>query len=113
MQNGSGQVELKLMNKFSGLVEECFANPAIQVNDIADKLYLTEGQLRRKSKALLNIYPTDSLRNYRLQKVASVLKEGMTVSEVYLSAAPFLHSYFSKCFKVKYGISSTDYGESN
>ena len=108
-QNGWGQLELEFINKFSGLMEECYTNPDIKVSDIAKRLYLTEGQLRRKLKALLNTSPADLLRNYRLQKAASALIDGMNVSEIYLSVGFSSHSYFSRCFKVKYGTSPKNY----
>ncbi|MCJ8269960.1 MAG: response regulator, partial [Psychrosphaera sp.] len=70
---------------------------------------ISEKQLYRKLKALLNLGASELLRNYRLTKAVELLKKGNRISAIYYEVGFSSHSYFSACFKSKYGQSPSTY----
>ncbi len=75
----------------------------------AEQMALSTRQLARKMKALLDLTPVESIRNFRLKKAAEQLAAGTAPSEVYHSVGFSSHSYFSQCFKAQYQCLPSDY----
>lgn len=76
---------------------------------LSEKLLLSERQLHRKIKALFNSSIPEYVRNYRLRKSLEMLEQGHKASQVYFNVGFSSHSYFSSCFKAKYGKTPSDY----
>ena len=70
---------------------------------------MSEKQLQRKLKALIDKNPMEFLREYRLQKAAEMLKDGYQVSRTCDDCGFNSLSHFSQCFKANYGISPKKY----
>ena len=69
---------------------------------------MSERQLQRKLKALMNYTPREYLRNYRLQEGAKMLRAGASVAEAAYAVGFLSLSYFAKCFKAQFGASPSD-----
>ncbi|MCF6205822.1 MAG: helix-turn-helix transcriptional regulator [Sulfurovum sp.] len=74
---------------------------------------LSERQLQRKVKALIDEKPMDMLRDYRLERAAMKLKDGYQVGIVSDTSGFSSVSYFGSCFKKKYGVSPKQYQNLN
>ena len=67
-------------------------------------------QIYRRIKQLTGLGIVEFIRDIRLRKAALYLSQGkFTVSEVMYRVGFTTASYFSKCFKEKYGVSPSEY----
>ncbi len=101
--------EHQFMERYNQVLDEYFAKPNLKVGTIAKVLHMTERQLSRKIKSLLNTTPSSYLRNFRLEKASILLKQGQNIGEVAFSVGFSSHSYFGRYFKAKYGVSPKEY----
>jgi AraC-like DNA-binding protein len=69
---------------------------------------MSERQLQRKLKALMNYTPREYLRHYRLQEGAKLLQAGASVADAAYSVGFLSLSYFAKCFKAQFGTTPSD-----
>ncbi len=64
--------------------------------------------LYRKVQTLIQLTPTDLMKQYRLRKAADLLKEGRTVAEVADLVGFNTPSYFTSTFKEFYQQTPSD-----
>jgi AraC-like DNA-binding protein len=105
--------DLKFIEKLKDVIADLYANEYIQKADIAAKMAVSERQLQRKVKALIDENPMDMLRDYRLERAAMELKDGYQVGIVSDACGFSSVSYFGSCFKKKYGITPKQYQKLN
>lgn len=113
----SGQVDLakkdqQFINKLMQLIERYYPEPKLNLAFMASEMAYSDRQLQRKIKALINQNPMDVLREFRLKKASSLLKEGNPVSVIADQCGFSSVSYFSSCFKAQYGMSPKQYRQS-
>lgn len=101
--------EKDFVAKLEVIVASCYMQPDIKMAEIAAKIYMSERQLYRKLRAILDISPNHYLRSYRLKIAASLLDQGRPVTNVMIDCGFSTHSYFSKCFKAQYGCSPSEF----
>ena len=95
--------------QFKKVVEANLANSDISVDDLAANMNLSRVQLYRKVKAITGSTPVELLRTARLNRgYQLLLKSDKSVSEVAYEVGFSAPSYFTKCFKDKFGISPSD-----
>ncbi len=99
----------EFFEKFIKELEKSYANSNLKVAQIASSLAMTERQLYRKLKGIINQTPAEYLKNYRLEKAIILVKKGIPAGNISFDVGFSSHSYFSKCFKAKYGNSPSDY----
>lgn len=98
------------LNNFIKCIEEVYADTEYNVEKLSDTLGLSRGHLHRKIKELTGTTPVEFLRNYRLSKAAALLKQKQyTVSEIAYQTGFSSPAYFSKCFKLVYDVTPTEY----
>ena len=76
---------------------------------MASDMAVSERQLQRKLKALIDKNPMDLLREYRLSKAANMLKDGYQVGITSDECGFNSVAYFSQCFKAQFGLSPKVY----
>ena len=91
-------------------IEEQISNPAYSVDQLQREVGMSDTQLNRKMKALVNLSPVKFIRDIRLQRAAQLLKKNSgQVAEVAYEVG-FNHlSYFAKSFKEKFGMTPSEY----
>lgn len=99
----------EFLSKLAKVVSEHYVNPDIKVAEIAGKVAMSERQLFRKLKGILDVTPTQYLNNYRLVHAAKRLTKGEPSSNVAYDVGFASHTYFGKCFKAKYGTTPSKY----
>ncbi|MEL7387363.1 MAG: response regulator, partial [Pseudomonadota bacterium] len=99
----------QLLENLERYVAEHYQQQGFSMVNCAKELALSERQLQRKLKVLLNITPSEYLRNYRLSKAAELLRQGRQISLVIDDVGFSSRSYFSKFFKAKYGMTAKEY----
>jgi AraC-like DNA-binding protein len=84
------------------------------VNKLVEKIGLSRTQLHRKTKSATNLSVTEVIRRYKLDKAATMLKEGNSTITVVAFEAGFNNlSYFAKMFKNHYGKTPSEYISEN
>lgn len=101
--------EKQFLANFTHELEKNIENPDFRVETIAKNLAVSERQLYRKLKGLMNVTPADFLRSYRLTRAYELIESGTPVSHIAFSVGFSSHSYFSRCFKAKYGKTPTEF----
>ncbi len=96
----------EFLRKFNLVLEKNLADEKLGVEDFAKKMFISRVQLHRKLKATTDQNATDFIKNYRLDRAHSMLKnrEGM-VGEIALRVGFGNEKYFSTVFKEKFGVS--------
>ncbi len=97
------------VSKIRKAIEDNFHNPLFGRAELASKLAVSERQLQRKLKALIDDNPSELLREYRLVKAAEFLTDGKQVSIVADECGFSSPSHFSQSFKARYGLSPKQY----
>lgn len=112
-QNSDLSVEQQFVHDLNKAVMDRVEDENLKVSTIAETMNLTERQLLRKIKAILNSTPSGYIRNIRFEKATNLLKLGQPVSVVTYSVGFTSQSYFGKCFKARYNVTPTEYLKKN
>lgn len=95
----------EFLQRLFSIVEENYTNEAFNVDYLTHKMNLSRPQLYRKTKQLTKCSPNDFIRNHRLCKAITLMKnQRKTISEIAYEVGISNPSYFAKCFQKKYGI---------
>ena len=80
------------------------------VDALASDLCMSRANLHRKMRAITGQTPTEFIRNQRLERAAHLLRTtSHSVNEIADLVGFSYASYFTKCFKEKYGVLPKDY----
>ncbi len=93
----------EFLKKILDTVENYISDTGFSVDDLSYQVGLSRAQLYRKMNALFNHSPSVFIRNYRLKRAMQLLEKGHTPSQVCYQTGFRDPSYFTKCFKKKYG----------
>ena len=86
-------------------LEENWQDPHFILDDFCHKMAMSKSQFYRKTIALSRLSPKALLKDYRLENAKALLKMGKhNISEICFESGFTSPSYFTKCFKKKYGI---------
>ena len=97
--------EEKFILKYMGVIEKEWGNPEVKVEDFEKNMGMSKSKLYREMIRLSGKSPSVFLLHYRLRKSLQLLqKQEGNISEVAFDAGFNSPSYFTKCFRKKYGI---------
>ena len=103
------KIEDPFLSALIALIEENLDNADLGVHDFSAKLFMSRVQLFRKVKALTGKSPSQFIRSYRLGKAkAFVLTTGMPIAEIAYRSGFSDPAYFSRMFKLEFGLSPTE-----
>lgn len=92
------------MNRFRQAVEASLDNSELSVDMLASELGVSRAQLFRRIKSDSGSTPNELIQAMRLDKADQLLKSAdMTISEIAYAVGFSSPSYFSKCYKDKFG----------
>ena len=93
-------------------LEENWQNPDFDVDDYCQAMAMSKSQLYRKTIALTGLSPNILLKEYRLEKAKELMKrQHHNIAQVTFDSGFTSPSYFTKCFKKKYGLLPMSYVE--
>lgn len=102
-------VDNEFIRKTLAFINENINESDLSVEVLADKLFLSRSQLYRKIKSLTGVSVNEFIRNVRLEKAKELIALGNdNINEITYKVGFASPSYFSKCFKEKYGHLPTD-----
>lgn len=89
-------------------INENINEPDLSVEDLASKVFLSRSQLYRKIKTLTGVSVNEFIRNVRLEKAKELIALGNdNITEISYKVGFSSPSYFTKCYKDKYGYLPT------
>lgn len=110
INNSSADEEF--LEKLSTYIRDNITNPNLNVNKTGEDIGISRVHLYRKVKSITGKSPVEFIRDFRLSAAAKLLEQhNYNINEVSYKVGFQDVSYFRKCFKKKYGISSTKYSE--
>jgi AraC-like DNA-binding protein len=100
----SPQDETLLASLFNKL-EENWQDPEFDVPDYCQAMAMSKSQLYRKTISLTGLSPNILLKDFRLEKARELLKkQRYNIAQITFESGFTSPSYFTKCFKKKYGL---------
>jgi AraC-like DNA-binding protein len=86
-------------------LEENWQDPEFDIDNYCQATAMSKSQLYRKTIALTGFSPNILLKEFRLEKAKDLLKkQGNNISQITFDSGFTSPSYFTKCFKKKYGL---------
>lgn len=102
------------LKQYIDIVKANISNPEFDVSVIYETLGMSRTNFYRKVKTVTGLSPIELIKNIRLEAGAKLLKESnMNISEIAQHVGFSSRSYFARSFKAAYGLSPTEYQESN
>jgi signal transduction histidine kinase/DNA-binding response OmpR family regulator len=102
------QRDQHFMDRVKKTLSQRYSDPEFSTSEFASSVAMSERQLQRKLKALINYTPREYVRNYRLQQAMTILQAGSSVADAAYSVGFLSLSYFAKCFKAQFGVTPSD-----
>lgn len=97
--------------KMNSIIDKYLDREDFSLENFSRELGLSKSSFYRKIHSLSAMTPNEYLKNYRLGKAMDMIKKGMRINEVYSEVGFNSASYFSKCFKKKFGQRPKDFQE--
>lgn len=103
-------IEDRFLKKVRDTIEQHMADTTFGVEVLANEVAMSSVQVYRKLKALTGYTPNELIRNFRLERAASLLSQHAgNVSDVAYQVGFNNLSYFAKCFKEKFETSPSEF----
>ena len=100
--------EEEFLEKLFDITEKNLSDHEFNVEKLCRKIGLSRSQLYRKVKGVTGRSPVAFIRDIRLNRALSLIKENRyNLSEVALEIGFNSPSYFSKCFREKFGVKAS------
>lgn len=100
--------EQEFLDQLMDIVENRLSDHNFGVDYLSRDMCVSRPQLYRKVTAMTGRSPVTFIRDIRLNKALSLIKENKyNLSEIALEIGYNSPSYFSKCFREKYGVNAS------
>lgn len=101
-----------LLESLISTLEKNWQDPDFDVPEYCQAMAMSTSQLYRKTIALTDLSPNGLLKEFRLEKAREMMKvRQYTIAQITFDAGFSSPSYFTKCFKKKFGILPATYME--
>lgn len=102
--------DLALLNLLFTTLDEHWEHPDFNMDEYGSSVAMSKSQLYRKTITLCDLSPNALLKEYRLEKACDLMKKtNQNITEITFATGFNSPSYFTKCFKKKYGIAPLAY----
>lgn len=102
--------EEQFLNNLFDKIEKIWNEPDLDVESFSRHLGQSRSQLYRKTTSLMGYSPNDFIKEFRLNKSLELLdKQYGNITDVAFQSGFSNPSYFSKCFKERFGLLPSDY----
>lgn len=100
----------KFLNHVMDCAEKIWDKNEVTTLDFARALGMSKSQLERKLKTLTGLSPNDFIKELRLRTAIRFMEDrDMNVAEVTMAIGFSNPSYFTKCFRKRFGKAPSDY----
>jgi AraC-like DNA-binding protein len=102
--------EESLLNSMVNTLEENWEKPEFNLDDFSRAMAMSTSQLYRVTVKLTAYSPNILLKEFRLAKAKEMMKQKRySISQITFDSGFTSPSYFTKCFKKKYGLLPMEY----
>ena len=101
--------DAEFLKAINAAIDEQIRAEDFSIDALANMMCMSKTNFYRKFHAITGTSPNEYLKNYRLNRAASMIKDGARINEAAESVGFFSSSYFAKCFKAKFGVLPKDY----
>jgi AraC-like DNA-binding protein len=109
-QSALSEQDSKFLSSLYSLMENELSNPELDVEKMAEALFISRSKLFYKVKGLTGETPIGFFKQYKLSRAAELLKEGKyPISQIADMTGFSSPSKFSSLFKKRFGVSPSDY----
>jgi signal transduction histidine kinase/DNA-binding response OmpR family regulator/streptogramin lyase len=106
----SSMTEPRFLNAIEQYVKNHMSDSELSIGDIARHLFMSDSMFYRKVKQVTRMTPVEYVKNIRLNEAAGLLKkEDASIAEVAYTTGFSDQSYFTACFRKKFGITPKNY----
>lgn len=106
------KTDRKFISEFLAVVENNISNDAFSIEDICRELNISQAQLSRKIKALMECNVNEYIVNTRLKKAKYYLQhENLSIAEIAFKTGFSSAAYFSTVFRTKLGVTPKEFKE--
>jgi CheY-like chemotaxis protein/AraC-like DNA-binding protein len=103
-------IDERFIQKAIHLIEANLDNPALNVDKMADELGMGRTNLHRKLKSITGLATNEFIQDFRLRRAAQLIeKKADTISQIAYQVGFNDQSYFTKCFKRKFGKTPSEF----
>lgn len=100
----------QFVEKVIKIVEENISNSEFGVDQLCDKMFLGQRQLYRKINVITGLTVSEFIREIRLKRGEQlILKKSGSIAEIAYQVGFNDPKYFSKCFKIQFGVTPAQY----
>ncbi|WP_312187938.1 response regulator [Sphingobacterium sp.] len=101
----------KFVQKMIQVIEKHLSDDQFDVIKLGDILGLSKSTLYRKTKVLLNVSPSEFIKNIRLKHACQIMQKdrSISVSEVAFETGFSDPRYFATCFKAAFGMTPSEF----
>jgi Signal transduction histidine kinase len=100
------------IQRIMNYIEENMDDPDLSIDGVAAHIGLSRSTMFKKIKSLTGLAPVDFIKEIRLQRSVQLIETGeFNMSQISYMIGISDPRYFSKCFKLKYGMSPSEYKE--
>lgn len=100
----------KLLNRLMDCTEKVWDKNDMTITDFSRELGMSKSQLVRRLKSLVGLSPNEFLKEVRLRKAIRLMEDqNMNVAEITMAVGFSNPSYFTKCFRKRFGRPPSDY----
>ncbi|MDQ1350897.1 MAG: Response regulator [Acidobacteriota bacterium] len=104
------KIDKEFIARLKEVIKKNISDPDFNIEQLCEKMAMSQPTLYRKIQALSGESPTDFIRSYRLKRGARLLEEKFgSVLEVAFEVGFSSAAYFTKCFKKKYNCLPSQY----
>ena len=104
------QQEEDFLRSLFNKLEEKWQDPDFDIPEYCQAMAMSQSQLYRKTTALTGMSCNVLLKDFRLEKAKELMKkQKFSVSQITFESGFTSPSYFTKCFKKKYGLLPMSY----
>jgi AraC-like DNA-binding protein len=97
------------MERLQQMVAENMRDEEFSIDQLAEQMNMSRSSFYRKIKALTDLTPIEYLKMRRLEQAATLLRQGLRITEVAERVGFTSSSYFAKCFKARFGVLPKDF----
>ena len=100
------------VQKFFEIIEKNISNSELNIDFICKEIGVSRSNLYKKLRAVTQLSPIELIRDKRLEVATQLLREtDHSIFDIAILTGFSSQAYFSKCFKMVYNCSPTEYAE--
>jgi signal transduction histidine kinase/DNA-binding response OmpR family regulator len=101
----------RFVQKLNKLIEDNLDNAQLTVEKVSEDMGMSRANLHRKIKAITGLSSSEFIQDFRLRRAAILIeKKADTITQIGYQVGFNDQSYFSKCFKKKFGMTPSEWG---